>query len=198
MEFIIGIDKFPLIKFDNDSYTHILPVTKYQFERYIWETSPDINYDEMLKTNPRISPEEVSKKKLNSLFITNLTFKEASGFARWMEGRLPIRDEIEIIYKSLGLMKIRDIFDSIRNSKDIDKRCSIVLSKISSIFPYGKVMDIIENSNMQELCSTMSCEPYRPIYTKHRFGWAHVVGTDACDSRIEDAVFRVVIDKDKL
>ena len=199
MECIIGKDKFPLIKFENDRYTHIFPVTKYQFERYIWESerAPDINYDDMLKTNPRISPEEVSKKKLNPLFITNITFREASDFARWMKGRLPVRDEIEVIYNCLGSIKVSNIFDSIKKSRDMDRRCSVVLSKMLSIFPHGTVKDIIENSKIEELCSTMSDMP-SSIYTytcnKHR--WYYVGKNDTCDSRIEDAVFRVVIDKD--
>jgi len=81
LKFTIGIDKFPLIKFDTNKYTHIFHVTKYQFERYIWETAPNIDYDKIIAENPRIPPDEISSKNLKSLFMTNVTLREASEFA---------------------------------------------------------------------------------------------------------------------
>jgi hypothetical protein len=193
MKFKIGIDKFPLIEFDESKYTHVFPVTKYQFERYIWETAPDINYDELIKANPRISPDALDKKKLKQLFMTGLSFTEACNFAKWMGGRLPVRKEVEAIYKHLCSMQVEKIFDSIKNSRDMDRRSLIALTKILNLFQNDKVADVIESSKIKELCSEMSFEPYKPIYAKHGSGWSHLVGTDAYDTRIDDTAFRVII-----
>jgi len=133
MEFIIGKDKFPLIKFEDNNYAHIFPITKYQFERYIWETEPDINYDEMLNTNPRISPHEVNKKNMKHLFITHISFRDAIAYCAWAGGRLPTISEKTAICEALKKISKNQLVEFC-NKNDVDKRLlSLVSNEIKNL-----------------------------------------------------------------
>lgn len=195
MKLIIGSDKFPLINIEKDKYVHVFPVTKYQFERYLYtsKTMPVINYCDTLTANPRISPNELTKKNARCLFMTALSFSEASDYARWMGGRLPLRSEMETFYPQLRDVKVKELCNSVVGLKDVDHRCVMVLQKLDSLFPDSGLAHITEMSNLLEMCSEMSFGPFKPIYTKTRYGWNHVVGTDACASKIDNSVFRSII-----
>ncbi len=94
-----------MLQFANGNYAHIIPVTKYQFERFIWETIPDLNYDDMIKNNPRISPHELDNKNGHNLFINQLSFDQALVYASWIGGRLPTKNEIRAIYDCIADIK---------------------------------------------------------------------------------------------
>lgn len=151
MEFTIGIDKFPLIKFDVNSYTHIFPVTKYQFERYIWEKAPDINYDKLLMVNPRISPDKINKRKLDNLFLTNLTFKEATGFAEWTGGRLPSKRELDRVEAYVSEIEIRAIKGLLERHNNIDRRFSTILNVLEGV-KIRRIKDLFAFLQIGELC----------------------------------------------
>ncbi len=132
MEFIIGKDKFPLIKFEDSKYAHILPVTKYQFERYIWENALNINYKEIIKGNPRITPYEVNTSNLNNLFITEVSFTGACNYCFWGGGRLPLKSETNKISNILSSINIKEFLDSVSSNNEIDKRCLVILKTLLS------------------------------------------------------------------
>src|SRR3989339_521021 len=154
MECIIGKDKFTLIKFEDNKYAHIFPVTKYQFERYIWEKAPDINYDEILKAKPRIAPEKVSKKNLKQLFLTGLTFKEAMGFAEWSGGRLPSKKELDRLEEyvlEIGIQEIKKLLKRHNNRASIDKRFLTIVNAFEGM-NIRKIKDLFTFTQIDEFC----------------------------------------------
>ncbi len=199
MDIIVGNDKFPLIKFKNDKYVCILPVTKYQFERYIWERAPEINYDDIIIDNPRISPYQVNRRNIKSLFITNISFAEAMDFAKYLGGRLPILNEIYDIYSLLDKISMRNLLEL--NMEGVDARFLTLLEKISQNLQdvkNAKISEIIKISRIEELCSTTNDSPYMPIYSVNYNNINDpglVAGMDACSIRIKNAGFRVVIEE---
>jgi len=113
MKFIIGEDKFPLVEVKENIYLHIFPITKYQFERFLWDVSPEeINYKKILEVSPRVSPFKLSKKKLSNLFITQVSFEEATQYAQWMKGEIPAFNvilEFEKKFRNLSFSRIKDL-----------------------------------------------------------------------------------------
>lgn len=156
MKFVIEIDKFPLIKFDKDKYAHIFPVTKYQFERYIWESAPNINYNEIIEANPRISPNEANEGNLDLMFLTNLTFEEARGFAEWVGGRLPTKNELDSLNEYISGIKIgeiKNLLEKPENKTFIDERLLNILGKFESM-NVKKIGDIFPLIQISEFCCT--------------------------------------------
>jgi hypothetical protein len=99
---------FPLIrKNDWDFFISIFPVSKYQFESFLFENSPHRNmytdewYREKLKLNPRKEWWNIDEKYYE-LFLTGLTLREIEPFLRYLGDnfRLPIRDEWIKLYKN--------------------------------------------------------------------------------------------------
>ena len=154
MNLIAGKDRFPMLQFENKKYTHIVPVTKYQFERFIWETSPGLNYDAMIEKNSRISPHELNINNGHNLFINQLSFDQALIFARWMGGRLPTKNEINVIYDHIAsinpgsLLKFyKDRLVSITHG-ELDARWLTLISIISYydedlVFLHFKTKEIV-------------------------------------------------------
>lgn len=195
MEFIIGKDKFPLVEFENNKYAQISPVTKYQFERYIWETAPDIDYDKILQANPRISPDEVNKKNLNFLFITNLTFKEASDFARWMGGRLPSKSELDRLEESVSEIEIREIKRLLERHNNIDKRFLTILNAFEGM-NIRKIKDLFLFTQISEFCcSHVSVTGRICAKSLKQSSYSEIVGDNPFEVRGKFG-FRVLIEKE--
>jgi hypothetical protein len=185
MEFIIGNDKFPLIKFEDNKYSHIFPVTKYQFERYIWETAPGIDYDTIVF--PRVSPDEINKKNLKHLFVTNITFKEATEYANWLEGRLPAKDEIEKIYFyiSENIKEIYNLPNLLKNETSIDRRFFVIINKLKQ--------NGIENfMQISEFCREYITVDGRIYIKKFNCSFSEIVGPSPLEFRNKDCGFRVI------
>ena len=99
MEFIIDASGAPAVKFSEGKYIQILPVTRYQFERFIWKRMPAwCEYEKSLEEVGRISPDEVTKENFASAFMTNINYDEALEFSQWLGGRLPTVREWDIAY----------------------------------------------------------------------------------------------------
>lgn len=192
MEFIICVDKFPLIKFDSNKYTHIFPITKYQFERYIWETTPNIDYDKIIAENPRIPPDEISSKNLKHLFITNITFREASEFANWIGGRLPAKGELDKLDSYISRVEIGEIsyylFKHLKNEASIDRRFLTILDVIKNM----NIKNIRYFTQIGEFCREYISIDGR-IYIKRLNGsYSEIVGDDPSGVKKKDYGFRVI------
>lgn len=162
MEFIVGIDKFPLVRVEANKYAHIFPVTKYQFERYIWEKAPNINYEMMIQKNERIPPDEINMRNLDQLFITGISFNEAFLFAKWLGGRLPSIRELERLTAHLSGIKIRELFEKTSKEKSLDERWFAILNKLC----ISTIADLFKNIRMEELCSKDAYVPEGEIYLR--------------------------------
>lgn len=193
MDIIIGKDKFPLIKFDNNKYANILPVTKYQFERYIWEMAPKIVYDESLNKNPRVTPIELTKKNIKQLLITNVSFKEASDFAKWIGGRLPAKNELLSLNKYLSEIRVESLIDiTASRKKYIDARWFGFLNNLSHV--NVTITELFRNVQMEELCSNSAFIPESELWLRNLNGdhYSSLVGESLMEVRGEFG-FRVII-----
>lgn len=196
MEFIIGKDKFPLIKFDDNTYTHIFPVTKYQFERYIWEAAPDINYVEIIKTNTRISPDKINKRNLDKLFLTNLTFKEATGFAEWSGGRLPSKSELDILENSVSKIDVQEIKRLLERHNNIDKRFLTILNVLEKM-NIKNIKDLFTFIQIGEFCCSYTSISAGRIYVKrlNDNSYSEIVGDNPLAIKV-GCGFRVLIERE--
>lgn len=95
---------FPYVELKDPALAvSLLPLTKIQFERYLADLTPqgDHWYEELLKLNPRVSPQHFTPEQREGLFITGLLPAEATAYAAWLgEGyRLPTVAEWRGIYR---------------------------------------------------------------------------------------------------
>lgn len=100
MEFIIDESRSVMVEFTENKYISVIPFTKFQFERFIWETGPkwvDNSY-----TINRISPQEINKSNVDSVILNNLSFQEAVKISQWMGGRIPGLQEIKSAFNILN------------------------------------------------------------------------------------------------
>ena len=92
MQFVCDKTGFPLVTV-NGLTLSLLPVTKMQFECYLSEPAGLSSswYQQILNQNPRCSFRDFSNKNREGLFLTGITFDEASQCASWLypSGRLP-------------------------------------------------------------------------------------------------------------
>lgn len=100
MELIYDRTNFPLIKIDPlNTYIHVLPVTKIQFERFLSDpyASPDSQEytSSIIELNPRIPPNDFNADEAWKIFATALLPDEINRFTNWLgpSYRLPTRQE---------------------------------------------------------------------------------------------------------
>lgn len=175
----IIIDKSgaPAIKFSETKYIHLLPVTKYQFERFIWQASPSCcDYEKIIEDTGRISPDEINKKNLSSAFLTNINFEEALEFSTWLGARLPTDKEWEEAYNNV--FKNSDLFKEIieyfqsADKQQLDLRILKLIKSLINI----KIMRNDLGNYLGELVSEFPISPYGRIYLKSNETTAQVLG----------------------
>jgi hypothetical protein len=97
---------FPLIETDEIGSLTLWPITKIQFEMFMSETNRygDFWYDEILKCNPRISFQQITKKNYEHIFMTGLHIDEALAFSKWLgeEFRIPTIEEWRTTFRLMG------------------------------------------------------------------------------------------------
>ncbi|MCX7833207.1 MAG: hypothetical protein N2490_03240 [Ignavibacteria bacterium] len=163
MKFIVGKDKFPFIEVNNGIYLQILPVTKYQFERYLLENRPSsIDYNQLLnqllKDNPRISPSEIRKEGITKMLITHLNFSEVVEYAKWMDGKVPDYEILCKFDKEYLNLKLSDIRESLA---DLSSQIDIRFWKIFDAMEKNKITKLSElykEITGAELCYKNSAE----------------------------------------
>ena len=195
MEFIIDRSGAPAVKFSETKYIHILPVTKYQFERFIWKTSPSwCDYEKIIEDTGRVSPNGINRKNLSSAFLTNVNFEEALEFSKWLGVRLPTVKEwdeaSDIVFREERLFEnALKYMTEIKEKQKIDRR---ILKLIDSLCKLGiKRKDL--NNVIGELVCEFLAEPYGRIYLKYNQGQALVTGSPSTKTRGNDFGFCGVV-----
>lgn len=168
MEFIIDSNGAPAVRFSKDKYINVLPVTKYQFERYIWKAAPLwCNYDEFVKETGRISPDDVTLHNFLSVFITGISCNEAMDYASYFKCRLPSAKEWDEAYDSAFCN--RDLFAKTlefmnsRPEAQIDTRLVRLLRGLQNL---GLTRGDL-NTVIGEIVLEFPREPYGRIYLKY-------------------------------
>jgi hypothetical protein len=192
MEFIIDYSGAPAVRFSKNKYISVLPVTKYQFERIIWNTASCWQeYKRLLEISGRVAPHEINIGNLSSVFITGISFDEGMSYAKCMDGRLPTGKEWESAYE---FFQDTELFSNALNfliqssSRKIDKRLITLLKQLVNI---GIIRT--EFYNIKEITPEFSKRPYGIIYTKSlQNRTALVTGQPAREVRRNDFGFCVV------
>lgn len=83
------------VKLPEEKYIQLLPLTIYQFERYIWRKAPEwVDYRQFVDIKKRLSPHATSKKNAVSAFLTGVDFIEANRICeQLLSGRAPTSSE---------------------------------------------------------------------------------------------------------
>ncbi len=114
--------RFPMIRVDRlGGYLHWLPMTKIQFEHFLWDATPPgldqawlaRTYENRPERNPRISPQAVgTPADVWKLFLTGVAPCEAAEYAAWASGAcdderyaLPTVDQWKAAYAELEARK---------------------------------------------------------------------------------------------
>jgi len=81
------------------AFVHLFPVTKAQFERFLYAANPrsfgDAWYENLLALNPRVSYREINRQPYERLFLTGVLPDEAITFSQWMGKEYALLDTNE-------------------------------------------------------------------------------------------------------
>ncbi len=196
MKMIIGKDMFPLVHLDGSRYTQLMPVTRYQFERYIWETAPEFDYKVNIDGNPRISTKDLNKDNVSQMFISDLSSEQALGYAKWMEGRLPVKKEasaIESLVESISPLLLLKIIRKKKYSiRSIDIRFIHLLEKINR--DYNSFIYL--HGGKQELYSNLATLPDQSLFL-HSYANGCFIRLAGDISDRGTFLYRIIIDLNK-
>ncbi|MBM3881112.1 MAG: hypothetical protein FJ387_15550 [Verrucomicrobia bacterium] len=104
---------FPMIWVESlQAYLHWIPVTKIQFEYFLWESSfsrLDQEWlDRVYKLNPRVTPKKIGKGNYWRAFLTGVAPVEAEQYATWcgeaadgLQYSLPTAEEWQKAYREM-------------------------------------------------------------------------------------------------
>lgn len=89
LNFILDLSGFPMVKLEKKGfYIHLLPVTRYQFERFICSSGKkgygDSWYETIESLNHRVSPAKIDSSNYEGAFISGVTPAEAMDFIGMM------------------------------------------------------------------------------------------------------------------
>jgi formylglycine-generating enzyme required for sulfatase activity len=150
-DLVLDPAKFPMVWVEGlDAYIHLLPVTKIQYEYYLWDT-PNSGldqgwYDLVTKDNKRISPQAVTKDNYWQLFMTAILPSEAEQFSQWASSQsgdasysLPTKDQWQTAYRKLketresDLPPERKLFRTALEMEGLAPRCRTILDKLADL-----------------------------------------------------------------
>lgn len=196
LEFLIDGSGTPVARFYRNEYINILPVTKYQFERFIWKAAPSwCNYHAIIEKIGRISPVEINQNNLSSIFITEVSFKEALEYSKFFGGRLPTLREWDRAYDSIFTRgelfeEALKYMESVPVSR-IDKR---IIKLVEYLIKHN-----IKRTDLNDAIKELVCEfpvtayPGR-IYLKYcREDYALVAGNPSTETRGKEFGFCMVV-----
>jgi len=107
---------FPIVRVDPlQSYVHLFPIAKVQFERFLTSGTSslcaDEQYAELLKENARISYRALDQSKYEQLFLTGIKPEECKQFGSWLGNDYVLPDDREWLacYDWLARHPITDV-----------------------------------------------------------------------------------------
>jgi len=144
-DFVLDPAKFPMLWVDElEAYIHLLPVTKIQYEYYLWDT-PNSGldqpwYDLVTKDNKRISPNAVTKDNYWQLFMTAVLPSEAQQFSQWASSHsggasysLPTASQWQTVYRKLKETREGDPFGAALEIEGLAPRCRTILDRLRQL-----------------------------------------------------------------
>jgi hypothetical protein len=196
MEFVIDRSGAPLVKFSKQKYIHVLPVTKYQLERFIWQIASFwCDYEVFLKDTERITPQKITPENFPAVFVTNINFEEALIISKWLGARPPVIKEWDEAYevpferKSL-FREALNFITKVKRRQKVDKRIEILLDRLDDFGIQRKDLCL----KIGEFACEFQREPYGRIYLKsENKNQALVTGSPSKKTRGENFGFCGVI-----
>lgn len=177
MDFIVDRTGAPLVHIGSQRYISVLPVTKYQFERYIWSCAPEaLDYQTIVEKTGRVSPTQINKNNVLSAFMTFINFSESIHFCDWLKARLPTCNEwntaFDMVFSNDNLFD--DVFDLLQHSEHLNM-IDIRLWKLIEVL---KQLDIKRwTLKIQEIVPEFATEPYGRLFIRQGKNLqAHVTG----------------------
>jgi len=169
MKFITDKSGAPLVKFSDAKYIHVLPVTKYQFERFVWQVAPSwCDYEALIPETSRVSTDAITPDNFPQAFLVNVNFEEVLSFFKWSGSRPAAVKEwdeaCEKIFAKKELFKEAYVYmnKAFREGQKVDRRISKLLKKLCDF----KIRRQDLNCKIGELACEFSKEPYGKIYLK--------------------------------
>lgn len=100
----------PLTRLSDGLWIHVLPVTVYHVERWIWTSGPDSEDMRGLLQEKRPTPEEASEPW--ALWALGVGCGTATAMSRWLGGRLPtLREWREAAHTAWTPLNLREAAD---------------------------------------------------------------------------------------
>lgn len=124
---------FPLITLDDPRVTFaVLPFSKWQFEQLLMKAEPKIAhrfndywYDELLRSNQRVSCHRLNNQNLLNAWLTGLSPSDASRIAACVAGRLPSAEE--------WLSTERALLESPVSTENVEQLMSLPLNDVAKV-----------------------------------------------------------------
>lgn len=171
---------FPMVWLDSiNAHMHLLPVTKIQFEYFLWD-APASNLDQgwldrMYKLNERVTPKKIGKSNYWRAFMSGLAPMEAERFASWAGGSgedaqysLPTDEEWRSAYKEVQLRACIDQA-TLNTSKRLSARAQELFRKVAdATAPHLSLADqMLFDGGVLEWLQSSDNNPSPSGYTAH-------------------------------
>jgi len=126
-------NKIPFIKIEKNGFISLFPITKYDFERFIYEGKyENISYENYLKEDKRISPKEINNQNIKSIFINKLNISWVRDYIKYIENKMSSQHITADLCSQSDLTNLEthisdnseSIIESLMGSNDIDLRIS--------------------------------------------------------------------------
>lgn len=156
----ISIDnrtRFPLLKITGLDFAICwLPITRVQLELFlsdVYDARYDANWyiNQVLKDNPRVSPNNVTPKNVNGILATNILLTEARRIADWFSEKgqlydLPTAQQWTEIYNVCNKVEIQT-----QLPEKIDHRAYVMITRLQKLSDAQTLADqMLINSNISE------------------------------------------------
>lgn len=144
--FVLDRANFPMVWSESlKAYIHLLPVTKIQYEYFLWDApNPGLDqtwYETVTKDNGRITPEEVNGNNYWRIFMSTLLPSEAQYYLDWCAGQsndaryaIPTQEEWQSAYKSFKEQLNPSLLEDAREIPGLSPRCQTILKKLGDLF----------------------------------------------------------------
>lgn len=160
---------FPIIQTPTGGWVHLVPVTKVQFETYLYMAQPENfgakRYAEATAGNPRVGPGQVTPGNAHGLLMSGLKRTEAEAFAAWLNkkgsrpGRVPAAEEWYAVYQWLKATTFGSLLPQVKGAPGLDPRALAIATALdrvgrlrglglNALFVSGGVLEYVDGGLM--------------------------------------------------